>query len=46
LTDEDLLSEVGDVLYYLDRLAQIKGWTLEDVMIYNKKKLDARRGFK
>lgn len=46
LTDEDLLLELGDVLWYLTRMAQIKGWTLEDVMRANMAKLAARRAAK
>lgn len=42
LTDQDLLEELGDVLYYLTRLAQLKGWTLKEVMQANKEKLDKR----
>lgn len=42
LTDEDLLKELGDVQWYLTAIALNKGWTLEDVMTTNKKKLDAR----
>lgn len=48
LTHEDLLSELGDVLYYTTALALHYGWSLSDVMEYNKKKLDERekKGFK
>lgn len=42
LTDMDLAHELGDVLYYLTRAAQLKGWTLADIMRMNKVKLDAR----
>lgn len=42
LTDMDLAHELGDVLYYLTRAAQLKGWTLSDIMDWNKVKLDAR----
>lgn len=43
LTWDDLKGEAGDLLYYLVRLCQLQGWTLEDVMDFNKLKLDARR---
>jgi NTP pyrophosphatase (non-canonical NTP hydrolase) len=48
LTDRDLQEELGDVLYYLTRIAQLKGWTLSEVMDVNKVKLDGRKqkGFK
>lgn len=39
---EDLLGELGDVLFYLTRLASLYGWSLEDVMNYNMAKLDDR----
>lgn len=42
LTVQDLKGEIGDVLFYLTRLAQHYGWTLEEVMNHNKKKLDER----
>ena len=37
-----LKGELGDVLYYLTRLASLNGWTLEDIMEGNKAKLDER----
>lgn len=43
LGDLDLLSELGDVLYYLTRAASLKGWSLEAVMDYNQRKLKERR---
>lgn len=43
LGDIDLLSELGDVLYYLTRAANLKGWSLEHVMEYNQLKLQKRR---
>jgi len=46
LTDQDLQDELGDVLYYLTRMAMLKGWSLETVMARNKEKLDARHGRK
>jgi NTP pyrophosphatase (non-canonical NTP hydrolase) len=41
-TLDDLKGELGDVLYYATRIAQENGWTLSDVMEFNKQKLDAR----
>lgn len=43
LTEQDLLGELGDVLYYLVRLSSLHGWSLEDVMEYNVEKLRKRR---
>lgn len=42
LTLEDLKGELGDVLFYLTRLGSLYGYSLEDIMTYNKAKLDAR----
>lgn len=42
LTKDDLLSELGDVLFYLTRLANLEGWSLSDLMASNKAKLDGR----
>jgi NTP pyrophosphatase (non-canonical NTP hydrolase) len=42
LSTEDLLGELGDVQFYLTRLAHEYGFTLEDVMQYNRAKLDNR----
>lgn len=44
LKQEDLLSELGDVLYYLTRAAMLQGWTLQRVMEYNATKLNLRHG--
>ena len=44
LTRDDLKGELGDVLYYLTRLAQLNGWSLEEIMDFNKAKLLTRRG--
>jgi len=44
LSTKDLMSELGDVLFYLTRLASHYGWTLEDIMLFNKAKLDERTG--
>lgn len=41
-SDADLLSELGDVLFYLTRLAGLKGWTLNDVMVTNIEKIESR----
>lgn len=43
-----LFEEVGDVLWYLDRLCWLMGWTLEEVMQANVAKLRKRYpgGFK
>ena len=43
-TPEDLKGELGDVLYYATRAANLMGWTLSDVMDTNKQKLDKRKG--
>lgn len=42
LTDNDLLGELGDTLFYLTCIAKVKGWSLADVMTFNKVKLDDR----
>jgi NTP pyrophosphatase (non-canonical NTP hydrolase) len=42
LTREDLLSELGDIQYYLTRLANLNGWSLDEVKQYNMDKLRAR----
>lgn len=39
LTKDDLLEEIGDTLFYLTRLANVYGWTLQNVMKRNMKKL-------
>lgn len=44
--EDKVLLELGDVLYYLTRISSYFGFSLEDVMYYNKKKLDARRAKK
>lgn len=43
LTEDDLASELGDVLYYLTRIANLKGWTLKDLMNKNVEKLTLRK---
>ena len=42
LTNQDLLEELGDVLFYLTRLAHLKGWDLRTVANTNRRKIDAR----
>lgn len=42
LTRDDLKSELGDVLYYLTRMANLNGWSVEDVQQYNMDKLRER----
>ncbi len=38
----DYIHEVGDVLFYLARIAREKGFTLEQAAVENEKKLRAR----
>jgi NTP pyrophosphatase (non-canonical NTP hydrolase) len=42
LSTDDLKGELGDVLFYLTRLASHYGWSLDDVMEFNRRKLDKR----
>lgn len=42
-TDEDILKEVGDVVFYATALANIYGKGLQEVMELNIKKLDDRQ---
>lgn len=42
LTDDDLIGELGDCLFYLTCIAKVKGWGLSEVMDRNKVKLDER----
>ena len=42
-TEEMLMSELGDVLHYVTRMALNHGWTLTELMDNNKTKLDNRR---
>lgn len=37
------MGELGDVLWYLTRLAESLGFTLEELMVYNVEKLEARK---
>jgi NTP pyrophosphatase (non-canonical NTP hydrolase) len=39
---DDLKGELGDLLFYITRLAQMRGWSLDDIMEHNKSKLDDR----
>jgi len=39
---EELLLELGDVLYYLDRIAQLHDFSLADIMEANIEKLEKR----
>lgn len=41
--EEDLISEVGDVLFYLTYIIHNEGMSLDQVMSYNMKKLDNRK---
>lgn len=42
VADEDILSELGDVLWYLTALSDSLGFSLFDVMLYNIAKLNER----
>ena len=42
LSKDDLKGELGDVLFYVTRLAQMNGWSLNDIMEHNVTKLDER----
>ena len=44
-TEEELKSELGDVLWYVTTLARINGWTLCDIMTDNYHKLERREAF-
>jgi NTP pyrophosphatase (non-canonical NTP hydrolase) len=48
LTVNDLKGELGDVLFYITRLASHYGWTLDEIMNANRAKIDDRveRGVK
>lgn len=41
-TDEHLKLELGDLQFYITRLAHLKGWTLSDIMDANVEKIDQR----
>jgi NTP pyrophosphatase (non-canonical NTP hydrolase) len=40
--EEELVKEIGDVLHFLEIIAQRYNLTLEDAMVHNKIKLQAR----
>ena len=41
-TRDDLKGELGDLLYYLTRMANLNGWSVTDVQQYNMDKLRKR----
>jgi len=41
-TENDLIYELGDVLWYVTMIARTKGWTLNDIMHKNIIKLEDR----
>jgi len=41
---EDLKLELGDVCYYMSKILNIYGWTLEEILEANKEKLFERHG--
>ena len=41
---DELKGELGDVLFYLTRATMLNGWSLAEVMLHNKRKLDDRKG--
>lgn len=43
INPQELVLELGDVLWYITALARLHGFTLEYVMTANKAKLEARR---
>lgn len=42
LSDTDLKEELGDVQFYLARIASLKGWSLSDIMEGNVLKIETR----
>jgi len=42
---DELALELGDVLYYLTKIATVNGLTLKDLMVRNRKKLEYRRKY-
>lgn len=42
MSREDLRGELGDVLFYLTRLANLNDWTLDDIMNTNVAKITQR----
>lgn len=43
LTEDDLKSELGDVLHYLVRISRFYGWSVKDLIKNNVEKIEARR---
>lgn len=43
LSKKDLAEELGDVLWYLTKIAKNNGWTLNDIMEINFAKLTMRK---
>ena len=41
-TVENLKGELGDLYFYMTRMAQLHGWSLQDIEDHNRAKLDAR----
>ena len=39
----DLFAELGDCVWYLARIADSVGWSLEDIIKTNREKLDSRK---
>ncbi len=39
---DDLKGELGDILYYLTRMANLNGWSIADVQQHNMDKLNKR----
>jgi len=44
-TEEDIMEELGDVLWYVTAMAHKRGWTLSDLMTENYHKLERRAAF-
>lgn len=44
LSKQDLKEELGDVLWYVTKIATLNGWTLNDIMETNAGKLESRYG--
>lgn len=42
LSNADLKEELGDVQFYLTRIAQLNGWSLSEIMESNVDKIEAR----
>jgi len=39
LNEENLYEEMGDIIFYLQKICNIQGWTFKDLMISNTEKL-------